>query len=192
MACVERLELFLDCMQNKQSTVLQQIQDANTAKIKRNRQVLASICETVLFCGKQGIAFRGHRDDAKYLEDSETNPGNFQALLKFRMESGDDNLTHHFQTAQKSATYRSKTIQNELIQIIGGMLQQEIVKDVSSGMGVFSVNADEVQDVSNKEQLAICIRYVDKHRKFIYMSSKTCPIDRILNLKINNQTFQIL
>ena len=55
-----------------------------------------------------------------------------------------------------------KTIQNELVSIIGSHIQQNIVTKIHIAGGYFSIPAD-VQDCSNKEQLAICVRYVDRH-----------------------------
>ena len=34
------------------------------------------------------------------------------------------------------------------------------MNDIERAGGWFSISADEVQDVSNKEQLAMCVRYV--------------------------------
>ena len=76
---------------------------------------------TVEVCGRQGIALRDHRDDIQYLELMDSNPGNFQALLKFRCDVGDVALAHHFSKCAKNATYRSKTTQNEIIEVLGGI-----------------------------------------------------------------------
>ena len=49
---------------------------------QQNRQKLLSILKYVIFCGKQNILLRGHRDDDKILEaaGSDHNWGNFKAL----------------------------------------------------------------------------------------------------------------
>ena len=52
-----------------------------------NKLALRSIVECVIFCGKQGISFRGHRDDATASDP--TNRGNFISLLRFRAQSDD-------------------------------------------------------------------------------------------------------
>lgn len=127
--------------------------------------ILESIVKTVLICGRQNWGLRGDRDDSKYLEDETRNCGNFQALLDFRIDSGDQVLQKHFATAPKNATYRSKTVQNELIEIIGQEIQREIVSDIQKAGGWFCISADEVRDVSNKEQLSICARYADEKGK---------------------------
>lgn len=113
-------------------------------------------------CGRQNIALRGHRDDDKRLEASERelNPGNFKALLRFRVESGDETLRDHFAKAAKNATYSSKTIQNELIEATGDWIRRGILDDVKKAR-FFTVLADEVADVSNTEQLSLVLRFVD-------------------------------
>ncbi|KAK2558773.1 hypothetical protein P5673_018984 [Acropora cervicornis] len=66
--------------QNQQlNTILQQ-------QLAKNHTIMASLFKTVLFCGHNNIAFRGSRDEDP---SNESLKGNFQALLYFRVESGD-------------------------------------------------------------------------------------------------------
>lgn len=99
------------------------------------------------------IVLRGHRDDSCDIEDSERNCGNFQALLDFRR---DEVLINHFKTAPKNATYRSKTIQNEIIFSCGKFIHQKIAKEVNTAK-FFSIVADEASDASHTEQLSVCV-----------------------------------
>ena len=69
---------------------------------------------------------RGHRESA----DSQ-NPGNFRALLAFRVDSGDKVLKEHFLTAPRNAQYTSHMIQNDLIALICKYIQKAILKAVS-------------------------------------------------------------
>lgn len=126
----------------------------------KNIKVIESVVKTVLLCGRQNLPLRGARDDSQYLETNR-NVGNFQALLDFRVDSGDQVLEEHFQTAPRNATYRSKTIQNVIIDIIAKQIQQCIVGEIEQTGGWYSLSADEVQDVANQEQLAVCLRYAD-------------------------------
>ena len=149
-------------MEKKSIPVDQQLSKARSLTIANNKQKLKSIAETVIFCGRQGIALRGHRDDWKHNdESSHSNPGNFIALLHFRIASGDHVLAEHFASAGANALYTSKTTQNELIGICGQMIQSAILRRVRAA-GVYSLMADEATDVANQEQLSIFIRFVDK------------------------------
>ena len=133
--------------------------DTRNAIINANRQKLLSIIKTVALCGKQTIALRGHRDDETCQETS-WNRGNFQELLDFRIDSGDMILRDHFETAPKNATYKSKTIQNQIIDCIGDSIKEKIIDEIKDA-GIFSILADETPDVSRKEQMPISLRYVD-------------------------------
>ena len=64
------------------------------------------------------------RDSAYY---GNSDFGNFQALLDFRDDSGDQILQKHFETAPRNASYRSKTIQNELISCVGEIITDEVI-----------------------------------------------------------------
>ena len=59
--------------------------------MKENEKVISSLFKVVLLCGKQGIAFRGHRDDGinweEANEESSSNQGNFIELVRFRAET---------------------------------------------------------------------------------------------------------
>ncbi len=131
---------------------------------QQNMAVLETIVETILLCGRQNMAFRGHRDDEKH-DDMSGNCGNFRALLNYRVNGGDEALKAHCERAPKNATYKSKTTQNELINIIGDIILKRIVADINQSGGWYSVSADEVRDTSNKEQLAVTLRFCDANGK---------------------------
>ena len=137
---------------------ISQIQDElleNT--VSKNREMLSSIIKTILLCGRHNIPLRGHRDDSNNYASKHC--GNFQALLDFRVDSSDEVLKQHFQSAPRNATYRSKRIQNELISFFAEALNtQEEIRDAK----FYSILADEVKDCSNREQMPVIIRFVDK------------------------------
>ncbi|CAF3312963.1 unnamed protein product [Rotaria sp. Silwood2] len=141
-------------------------------KIAENRARLKPIIETILLCGKQNFPLRGHRDDGGLSTENEgllADEGNFRALLQYRIESGDVELKQHIETCRKNATYISKTIQNELISIIGNLILKEIIQEVKAAR-FFTILLDETADVANIEQASLCIRYVlndQIHEKFL-------------------------
>ena len=119
--------------------------ETSQKQVMKNKAAIKSIAQTVYFLAKQGLPLRGHRDDSKHLEDS-TNCGNFQDLLEFRCKAGDKNLSVHFESCHRNATtYRSKIIQNELIQIISDQILDGIIAIVKKAKS-YAVVADEVTD----------------------------------------------
>ena len=76
--------------------------------------------------------FRGHHDDGLLTtipdEESASNDGNFRALLRFRIDAGDTILENLLRSAAKNATYTSKTVQNEIITVIGEMMCKTVVQ----------------------------------------------------------------
>ena len=96
----------------------QQINNLLQQQIKRNREILKSLFKTIIFCGQNNIALRGPRDDDP---QNTSLSGNFQALLEFRIDSGDQ-TQHHLKTAPRNATYIYKTIQNEMITTVGAII----------------------------------------------------------------------
>ena len=60
---------------------------------------------------------------------------------------------------KKTDKYTSPVIQNECLQIMALHIVQQIVDK----RGKASVMADECTDIANKEQIKICIRWVDSN-----------------------------
>ena len=59
--------------------------DAESQEVaKLNKLALTSIIECIIYCGKQGISFRGHRDN---VTDDTSKKGNFITLLQFRAQT---------------------------------------------------------------------------------------------------------
>ena len=161
IAAVQAAFDFLRTYHNPAKEVVNQLSSNRSQQIHENRQRLIPIVETIVFLGRQNIAFRGHRDDGALLteRDKNTNDGNFRQLLKFRVNSGDKVLETHLKTVSARATYISKTVQNELIDCCG----QEIVLDVLRRVHdsrFYSIMFDETTDVSHTSQMSLSLRYV--------------------------------
>ena len=124
----------------------------------QNFHALRCIVNAVIFCGKQNISLRGHRDDSS---STASNKGNFLAVLDLISEY-DEGLKSHLETARHNATATSKTFQNEIIDIIGSYIRKKITKTLSNEDAVFSIIADEVTDkFANQELLSLCLRFVE-------------------------------
>lgn len=133
--------------------------------IKRNRERLIPIIKTIIFCGRNNLPLRGHREGGSLdSEDNKNilsgNQGVFRALLAFRIDSGDTTLMQHFQKCGNNSMMISGKIQNDLISSIGEEVRSVIVERIKKAY-CFAVLLDETTDCSKKEQLTICVRYVD-------------------------------
>ncbi len=159
-----RLVQFRSVMTGETKGTDEQADNMRSARIQYNRDILSSIIKTVILAGRQNLSLRGHRDDSQHYVSS--NPGNFQAFLNFRVDSGDTKLKQHFETGKKNATYRSKTIQNKLIKICGNQIREKFVAEInSSDCPIYSVLGDEATDCASTEQMPIVLRYVDSSKE---------------------------
>lgn len=145
---VEAAVTFMQIQSKRMLSIDQQLSIQRRTTVARNRLKLRSIIETIIFCGRQGIPLRGHRDDHTCVDsDPLANHGNFMALLQFRIQAGDTVLSEHLQTAGGNAVYTSKTIQNEIIAICGSLIMQQILDSIKEAL-FFLVIADEATDVA--------------------------------------------
>lgn len=96
---------FLVVMENTSKSVNVALNSGLEQRKHKNGNILKTIVETVILCGRQNLAFRGHRDDSKYTNDRSINSGNFKALLQYRANGGDTDLAEHLLNAHKNATY---------------------------------------------------------------------------------------
>lgn len=91
---------FLNVYKNPSCDVMNQIQNDRKLQVLENRERLIPIIKTIIFHGRQNIPLRGHRDDGFLYKVDEgesliNNDGNFRALLRFRIDSGDKVLENH-------------------------------------------------------------------------------------------------
>ena len=60
------------------------------------------------------------------------NPGSFQALLQFRIESVDEVFEGSFSAGRKNAQYLSPKIQNDLIAAVGKWIHQKLTQKIKA------------------------------------------------------------
>ncbi|XP_028394403.1 uncharacterized protein LOC114518580 [Dendronephthya gigantea] len=102
---------------------------------------------------RQGLAFRGDGDDTE---------GNFHQITLL-LSRHNPPLKHWLESKdmkQFQMTYMSGKSQNEFIQLLADAVREDIVHEVSIA-GMFGVMADTTPDISNKDQLAVAVRYLD-------------------------------
>uniref|UniRef100_A0A8R7R9K6 TTF-type domain-containing protein n=1 Tax=Triticum urartu TaxID=4572 RepID=A0A8R7R9K6_TRIUA len=102
----------------------------------------------------QGQPFRGH-DESK---DSE-NKGNYLELMDYTIKQNDV-VAKAFKNAPNNNQMLSPKIQRDITECFAKEVLGHVMKEI--GNGVFSLLVDECRDVSDKEQMAVVLRYLDK------------------------------
>jgi hypothetical protein len=160
---------FMSVYEKKMPDVASQIDTGRKLQIAENRKRLIPIIKTVILCGRQELALRGHRDQGPLvLEEPSKNDGNFRALLRYRIDGGDETLKQHVTTCGLNASYLSYKIQNEIINTCGDVIQTQIVDNINKAE-CFSVLADETSDISGVEQFTLGVRYTCKDNEDKYV-----------------------
>ena len=118
-----------------------------SAEKQTNRQHLLKVAESVKFLARQAIPYCGNGDE-----------GNFLQLMKLRAIDV-PSITTYLQC--KTDKYVSPQVQNELTMIMANHILRDILSISINKAKYFALMADEVTDISNKEQVVICLRYVD-------------------------------
>ena len=120
------------------------------AKERLERQkCLLKLLSNARFLSRQGLAFRG---------DGEELDSNFMRLIYLRSE---DNTKLVDWMKQKTDKYTSADIQNEMVKVMALRVLRKIAGSLQSAP-YFTVMVDEITDVSNVEQVVICIRWVSE------------------------------
>ena len=123
--------------------------------VKKNRDILIRLIDTVCFLSKQDLWFRGHDESVDFL-----NRGNYVELLNYLKEY-DHLLEQHF---KESTVFRgtSKSIQNDIIGAVCNVIISKIKCEVLRSEFV-AILLDECTDLSNKSQLSTVVRYIDEN-----------------------------
>ena len=133
-----------------------------------NREYICTVIEALLYCARQNIGIRGYREEYPtnlsyvvlgVVGDGCSNTGNFLELIKL-IARHDKAITSKLNNPKKNATYLSKRVQNELINIMGQTLRCKIISEIKES-GVFSIFADETKDLAKIEQVCIGLRYLN-------------------------------
>ena len=101
----------------------------------------------IRFLARQGLALRGSIEEES----------NFIQLLK--LEGEVDSWIEKW-PEKKSGKYTHPEIQNGCLQLMSLTILREISKNIQNSV-YYTIMEDEVTDSSNKEQLAVCLRWVD-------------------------------
>ncbi len=83
-----------------------------------------------MFSGQNNFPFRGADDTGSMdFKKPKTGEGTLRRLLRFRIQSGDEELKTHIQTAPRNACYTSGEIQNNIIRCIGDEIREKVFQE---------------------------------------------------------------
>lgn len=103
----------------------------------------------------QGQPFRGH-DESKESE----NKGNYREMMDYTIKQNDV-IAKAFKNAPHNNQMLSPSIQKDITECFARKILDIIREEIGNG-GVFSLLVDECRDVSDKEQMAVVLQYVNK------------------------------
>ncbi|XP_060867951.1 zinc finger MYM-type protein 1-like [Metopolophium dirhodum] len=157
LVCLSKMNGYLAC--KKSGSVMVKQCSGYKEQVAKNRAYIGTLIDIILFLGKQGIAYRGHREDADSL-----NQGNFKELCGLL-----SNYQPDFKNKFDEATnYTSWSIQDQLIKLCAEDIRETIVKEIDK-IGFFALMCDEAR-CYREEQLSICVRYtidLDVYERFL-------------------------
>ena len=191
ITAMAKMQEFLVCYRNPSQAIDVVLDKAVQKRLEDNQKVVNSLLKVVMLCGKQGLALRGHRDDKTDWSplEQDQNQGNFIELVRFHAET-DEVLRSHLELAPKNACYTSKMIQNELILTVGKAIHSDILDGVKASK-FYSIIADEVTDIGNKEQLSLSLQYVfDEQVQEVFIDY--VEVERITGTVLANAILQNL
>ena len=142
-----------------------------------NNELLHAIARVVHLLDRQGVAFRGKREDLNN-ELTTKNTGNFIAILKEVAHYYQDLQEHISNPLRKNATYLSPYSHNEMIEVIGTKIIKSDIIDEIKQAKFHTVSLDEVTS-SNEQLMSICFCYVDKNHNIIEAFLEFVSLERI-------------
>ncbi|XP_048349003.1 52 kDa repressor of the inhibitor of the protein kinase [Sphaerodactylus townsendi] len=129
-----------------------------TQEERENKDYLKSLFEILILMGKQNIPLDGHGADE--VPEGIFTPDNVQALLDFRINSGDEVLRKRFETTAVNLSYCSQSQQKQMLEICESCVREETLREVRESH-FFSIVTEEVVDLAGEDHLPVLVRFVD-------------------------------
>nr|XP_056714407.1 52 kDa repressor of the inhibitor of the protein kinase [Euleptes europaea] len=129
-----------------------------TQEERENKDYLKSLFEILILMGRQNIPLDGHGADE--IPEGIFTPDNFQALLEFRINSGDEVLRKRFETTAVNLAYCSQAQQKQMLEICESCVREETLREVRDSH-FFSIITEEVVDLAGEDHLPVLVRFVD-------------------------------
>ncbi len=160
----------------KGESVIAKIDSQKQKQQKEARVALIKVVEVLRLLARQGLAVRGHTDQES----------NFVQLLSL-VKKDNQILDSWLSRGDRKNKWLSHDIQNEFLTLMAHTVLRRIVSNISQSK-YFGIIADETTDTSRKQQLSVCIRWVDSeyqiHEDFIgiYEVSTAANSENLANI----------
>jgi len=115
---------------------------------------LTTTIKSVRWLSLQACAFSGHDESS-----TSNNQGIFLEMIRLMGRLNVDIDDVDLEKAPKNTKYTSSTIQKEILHILVNKVRKKICEEVRDAK--FCILVDKAKDASNKEQIAIVLRFVD-------------------------------
>ncbi|GCB85340.1 hypothetical protein scyTo_0025945 [Scyliorhinus torazame] len=142
---------------SNENTVDQQLEEQMRKNIQYYFEVLKRVEAVIKFLSVRGLAIGGHEE-----KWGSPNNGNFMGAIEHIAEF-DPFLHEHLEKCKNekvNVTYLSKPMYEELIEIMGKHVQDEIVNQINNlDTKYYAIIVDSMPDLTHVDQLVIVVRY---------------------------------
>lgn len=123
---------------------------------KAYREYLRSLFEVSVMLGKQGIPLVADK-----ASEAEHMSNNFQALLDYRMNAGDEALKKRFEATAVNTEYLSATQQSQLLDVCENTVREEMLMEVRESR-FFSLVTGDLIEIASEKHLPLFLRFVNQ------------------------------
>lgn len=123
---------------------------------KEFREYLRSLFEVVVMLGKQSVPLVADR-----ALEAEHKSNNFQALLDYRMNAGDEALNKRFEVTAVNREYLTATQQSQLLDVCENTVREEMLMEVRESR-FFSLVTGDLIEFANEKHLPLFLRFVNQ------------------------------
>ncbi|XP_010675119.3 uncharacterized protein LOC104891159 [Beta vulgaris subsp. vulgaris] len=147
--------IAMELFKNQKSSIITGLSKQTKETMSAYRTRLEASVETIRWLLLQGLPFRGHDE-----KESSLSRGNFVSLLTLLSQHDPEYSKVVFKLAPGNCQLTSPVVQKDIINACAKETTKAILEDMNGGF--FAILADESADISDKEQMALCLRYVNK------------------------------
>ena len=129
---------------SRKGDVIERMLAASEAERRRNRDLIKQLTRSLYFL----------------IEHRMPHTTTFEDFIELQIDNGNEQLETHKRTCPSNATYVSKATTSELLRSISHCIEGDLLMRLKASQFI-SIMADESADVSSKEELSVCGRWLE-------------------------------